>query len=230
MTEGSIVGLVLAGGRGRRLGGSKAGLRLPGSVVGEADEAGPSLTAWAVRRLAGVDAVDEVIVAAGAAGNERALEIETGAADGLDAMAPPFRVDDGPGAGPAAGLLGAAQARPGQRLLALACDLPLVSRALLTLLAESTADLAAAAEDERLDSRRANPTCALWTPTALAVLASRVEGGDLRLYPLLRSADLRVEIVDSSRCGDPDELLLNVNTPGDLQRTRELLRRVAGSR
>ncbi len=208
--RGPIVGVVLAGGEGRRLGRNKAVLRLPGSQAGES---GPTLVEWAVTRLAAVAAVEEIVVAAGHSGTEvhpvdRGLRVS---------VAP-----DGPGSGPAAGVLGAARARSGRNLLVLACDLPLVPVDLLSDLAASGADLAPAATDPG-DPRSMNPTCALWTPPALERLAARVEEGDNRLYTLTRCAGLRVEPVHAGRFGDPEDVLLNVNTAADWERARRLV-------
>ena len=212
-----IAGVVLAGGEGRRLGGNKAVLRLPRSRSGEP---GPTLVDWAVTRLAGVAAVEEIVVAAGDFG------AEVGPVDrGLRVSVAP----DGPGSGPAAGLLGAARSRPAHRLLVLACDLPLVPVDLLSDLAGSDAELAPAALDPG-DPRSMNPTCALWTPPALERLAARVETGDNRLYPLTRCADLRVEPVGAGRFGDPEDVLLNVNTAADWERARRLVERKSARR
>lgn len=212
-----IVGVVLAGGEGRRLGGNKAVLRLPGSRPGEP---GPTLVDWAVTRLAAVAAVEEIVVAAGDFG------AEPGPVDpGLRVSVAP----DGPGSGPAAGVLGAARSRPGHRLLVLACDLPLVPVDLLGDLAGSDAELAPAATDPG-DPRSMNPTCALWAPPALERLAARIEGGDNRLYPLTRCAGLRVEAVAAGRYGDPEDVLLNVNTAADWERARRLVERESARR
>ncbi len=194
------------------MGRNKAVLRLPGSQAGES---GPTLVDWAVTRFAAVAAVEEIVVAAGDSGAE-AGPVDRG-----------LRVSsalDGPGAGPAAGVLGAARSRPGHRLLVLACDLPLVPVDLLSDLAASGAELAPAATDPG-DPRSMNPTCALWTPPALERLAARVEEGDNRLYPLTRCAGLRVEPVDAGRFGDPQDVLLNVNTAADWKRARRLVER-----
>ena len=205
-----IVGVVLAGGKGSRLGRGKAGLRLPGSAPGRP---GPTLAEWAAVRLAAVERVGEVVLAAGDAGIE---------AESMDCRIPVSVEADGPGSGPAAGLLGAARSRPGRRLLVLACDLPLVPVELLGELAGAGADLAAAATDPG-DPRSMNPTCTLWTPPALELLAERVQAGDNRLYPLTRCSRLRVEPVDARRFGDPEEILLNVNTAADWERARRLV-------
>ena len=215
----SLVGVVLAGGAGRRLGQSKAGLRLPGR---RPEEPGPTLVEWAADRLAAVNGVEEILVAAG----DTDSEVDSGGC-GRDARVPGGRrvpvsvVGDGPGSGPAAGVLGAARSRPECRLLVLACDLPLAPVELLDALAASRAELASAASNPA-DPWSMNPTCALWKPPALRLLERRVATGDFRLYPTLQSSGLRVQAIDAARFGDPKRVLLNVNTADDWERARRL--------
>ena len=204
-----MVGVVLAGGAASRLGQSKASLRLPGR---RGEEAGPTLAEWARARLAAVSEVEEVLVAAGEAG--------------LGTLSVPQELQastiaDGMGSGPAAGVLGAARSRPDRGLLVLACDLPLVPVELLVALADSRADLAAAASDPA-DPWSMNPTCALWKPPALKLLERRVAEGDFRLYPTLQDSGLRVQAIDAGRFGDPKRVLLNVNAADDWARARRL--------
>lgn len=214
MSRALIVGVVLAGGQGTRLGRRKAMLRLPGVEPGSAE---PTLTDWAVARLAAVDKVGEVVIATGRADIQAKSTV---------CSVPVSVVTDGPGFGPAAGVLGAAQARPGKSLLVLACDLPLAPVELLAALAGSRAELAAATTKPQ-DPRSMNPTCALWTPAALRGLATHVDQGDYRLYTLTRTARLRVEPVDAGRYGVPEEVLLNVNTAREWERMEETWRRLA---
>lgn len=216
------MGVVLAGGAGSRIGGNKANLRLPGR---SAEDDGPTLVEWAAARLAAVSGVEEILVAAGEAGEEglalsRDLSLSV--------------VADGPGSGPAAGVLGVARSRTDAALLVLACDLPLAPVELLAALAAclaprslagrqtaspSDADLTAAATDPT-DPRSMNPTCALWTPRALTRLEQRVATGDFRLYPTLQDTNLHVQAIDAGRFGDPTRVLLNVNTVADWNSAR----------
>ena len=204
-----LAGVVLAGGAGSRLGQSKAGLRLPGL---RGKETGPTLVEWAVARLGAVERVEEILVAAGRAEVEPAPAMEG---------VPVATTADSPGSGPAAGLLGAARARPDRELLVLACDLPLVPVELLAALAGSRADVAAAASDPA-DPWSMNPTCALWKPAALKLLGRRVAEGDFRLYPTLQDSGLRVQAIDAGRFGDPKRVLLNVNAADEWARARRL--------
>lgn len=190
-TGAAPVGVVLAGGASRRMGRDKALLAV--SAGGE------SLPAAAARRLAAV--CPEVAVA-----------------DGGRGLLPGARsLPDGPGRGPAAGLLGAAAAYPGRRLLALACDLPRVPAGLL-------ADLAVSPGCDLAVPRwrgGAEPLCALYGPAALAALAARAARGLFALHELLEEEGLAVRILDEgviARYGTPGEVFLNLNTPEDWER------------
>lgn len=184
MTEpADAVGVVLAGGASRRFGSDKA--------LAEID--GRSIAARTADLLATV--CDEVLVA----DRERHL---------LDRRP---SIADGPGAGPAAAILGARRARPGTRLLALACDLPAVPASLLRAL------LAVAEPDLVLPrwSGGWEPLVAVYGPGALAALEDRVEKGRLSLHGLFSVDGLVIhplEGVELERHGDPAELFANLNT------------------
>jgi molybdopterin-guanine dinucleotide biosynthesis protein A len=187
-----VIGIVLAGGASSRMGRDKAGLEL---VDGE------TLAAGAARRLAAV--CPEVAVA------DRGRQLVPGLPSLLD----------GPGRGPAAGLLGAAHAWPGRPLLVLACDLPYVPIALLEELAGSEG------ADWTLPRWRggSEPLCALWRPRTLAVLEDRVTRGLYALWSLAGEDQLTVRWIDGdllSSFGPPEEMFLNVNTPEELERAR----------
>jgi molybdopterin-guanine dinucleotide biosynthesis protein A len=122
---------------------------------------------------------------------------------------------DGPGAGPAAGLLGAAAELPGRELLALACDLPRVPVELLRRLAAPfDGDLLAPRW-----RRGVEPLCARYRPPALELLAAEVAAGRLALHPLFAAPSLAVRYLEREELegfGAPAELFLNLNRPEDL--------------
>jgi molybdopterin-guanine dinucleotide biosynthesis protein A len=185
------VGVVLAGGRSSRMGRDKATL-----TVG-----GRTLAGRAADLLGSVCA--EVLVA------DRGRSVVPGVPS----------IADGPGRGPAAGLLGAARHAPGRPLLALACDLPRVPAPLLAALVElarrSCADLALPRSP-----RGPEPLAAVYGPRALAALAERVAAGEHALMGLLDRDDLAVAVLEGDALtpfGDPAEVFRNVNTPADLR-------------
>lgn len=126
-------------------------------------------------------------------------------------------VGDGPGSGPAAGILGAAAACPDRSLLVLACDLPEVPVALL-------AELARPSGFDWVVPRwqgRTEPLVALYRPAALAVLAERVAGGRLALQRLAEVPGLSVRYLGSellAHFGPPERMFTNLNTPEELAR------------
>ncbi len=202
-----VIGVVLAGGASRRMGRDKARLRLDDS----------SLVERAVTRLRRV--TDKVLIADR---GRRVLPDERS-------------VPDGPGGGPAAGLLGAAAVYPDHDLLALACDLPAVTTELLEYLARPgdlerpSAPVSEAAPDlgNNYDAHvprwqhGIEPLCALYRPTALAALAAAVAAGRLALHRLLLAGDLQVRCLEGDALaafGAPHRLFLNLNTPQDLAR------------
>ena len=103
---------------------------------------------------------------------------------------------DGPGRGPAAGILGAAAAYPGRPLLVLACDLPRVPAGLL---AELRARLRRADWAVPRWSGGVEPLCALYGPAALAALGRRVERGLFALHASGRGGRLAVRLLEGER-------------------------------
>lgn len=123
-------------------------------------------------------------------------------------------VPDGPGRGPAAGILGAARARAGSPLLVLAVDLPRVPVSLLEELARPGFDLALPRWKGGIE-----PLCALYGPAALAVLETRVARGRLDLHSLADEPGLAVRWLEEAeirRFGEPGKVFVNLNRPQDL--------------
>jgi len=195
---GVPVGVVVAGGRSSRMGADKALLTLDGTTLAER----------AARCLAAVCPV--VLVA------DRGRSTVAGLAS----------VEDGPGGGPAAGLLGAARAAPDQPLLVLGCDLPAVPTALLAGLVElaggSGADLALPRSPRGLE-----PLVGYYGPRALASLERQVADGRFALRHLLENPDLAVTLLEGEALaafGDPERIFANLNTPEELEAFRRSTR------
>jgi molybdopterin-guanine dinucleotide biosynthesis protein A len=183
------VGVVLAGGESRRMGRDKAIL----------PTARGSLVERAASRLAGVCA--EVAVA------DRGRDLLPGLRS----------LPDGPGSGPAAGLLGAALAFPDRPLLVLACDLPEVPEALLAELARPSGFDWVVPRWER----GVEPLCALYRPPALAALAELVARGVLAPQRLGEAPGLSIRYLGGpllTRFGAPARIFANLNTPEELAR------------
>ena len=182
------VGVVLAGGGSRRFGRDKGSLEIEGRSLVE-------------RSCTVLATVSSEVAVAGR---------------GRYDIPGVLMIDDGPGGGPAAGILGAATAFPERSLLVLACDLPAVTEPLLSRLLD----------DRDLDwllprhTGGVEPLCARYDPAALAALERQVATGDYALHHLLQ-ADLRIGYLEGEALaglGRPEQMFLNVNTPADLER------------
>lgn len=177
---------MLAGGESRRLGQDKS--RLQVTLGGEPK----TLLWWAVARLAQV--CEPVLIAAGDRHLAEVDELRTAFDVGVEAVA------DGIGAGPIAGLLGAAAVVPGRRCLVLACDLPLVPLRVLRALAGCTDGWAAPGRHGQLES-----TCAIYGPSAIARLARRAAGGEWALHGLRSESGLDFRELGPAELGLDEE-------------------------
>lgn len=194
------LGVVLAGGRSRRMGRDKAALK-HGDL---------SWLEHAAHRLAAV--CHRVVVA----GRQRATDGEW------------LHVDDARGKGPAAGILGASQSFPEDDLLVLACDLPAIPIELLRYVVERSRSTTTETPPDLVIpfvGERFEPLCALYRRPALDALRRQVAGGHYALWRLAQPTDddgkplavLRIEEAVVERWGDPQTLFANLNTPQDLR-------------
>jgi molybdenum cofactor guanylyltransferase len=185
------LGVVLAGGAGRRLGGCKP----------TADLLGRPLVAWPLQAMTAV--LEEVVVVA-----------KAGTALPADLAAPVWVEPDAP-QHPITGLLHALGHADGRAILVCAVDLPCVTAATIRR-------LAAAADDPSRPvlavdgAGRVQPLLARY-PAATA-RAFAVAGRDARLSTVVGPLDPVLVTV-------PDDELLNVNDPADLQRAAARLSR-----
>lgn len=187
------LGLLLAGGASTRLGRDKAAELVPGTTKTFAQNA---------RDLLAAAGLPVLVAARDPARAERLLPGEKA-------------VNDGPGRGPAAALLGAHAALPEATFLALACDLPEIPPALLRALAASAGDLVWPV----WGNGQGEPLCALYRPKALDRLAQRVLAGDFALQGLAQEPDLDFLPFPTAKIalfGDPAVLFFNTNRQEDL--------------
>lgn len=183
-----ITGVVLAGGRARRMGGGDKGL-LPFR--------GKPLAAWAITALQAV--TDTILINANRNLDEYAALGYPVIADAADTYE-----------GPLAGLLSAMKTAKTPYVLTVPCDSPLVQGQLLerlyTTRMEHDADLCAAHDGERL-----HPVFLLTKTELVASLETYLAGGDRKIDLWLARHHL---VLADYR--DHPELFANVNTPEDL--------------
>jgi len=188
-----LYGLVLAGGRGTRLGQDK----------GELDYHGLPQAAWGLRLLEAFCGRQFLSV--------RPEQMVAAAYRGASAI-----VDRGISAGPASGVAAALQQVPDVAWLVIAADMPLLTDAVLaTLVAHRDPSVIATAYRPR--GAMPEPLCAIWEPAAAARLGSRDAVQGISLRRLLEEGPARLLDLDD------DEVLTSVNTTADDLRVRTRL-------
>lgn len=120
--------------------------------------------------------------------------------------------DEVAGAGPLAGLCGALRARADAQIIAVACDMPFVTAALLRRLAFSESDAAAPPILAPRRDGRYEPLFARYDRARVLPLAERqLAGGDRSLQKLLRDAGVRDFVLSE----DEWPLLADWDQPAD---------------
>jgi molybdenum cofactor guanylyltransferase len=198
----AVTPVVLAGGRGTRLGGvNKALLEIGGRrVIDRLIEA--------VRPLA----ADAIVVV----NND----------DSLDALVGTRVVRDvDPGAGALVGLYSGLSAVRTPLAVALACDMPFVSTPLLRALLAQAQEFDAVIP---LVGGQPEPLHAVYRQTCLPAIEAALAAGQKRLISFLAAVSVRYVEEDALRTWDPDlRSFLNVNRPDDLDQAAAIAARGA---
>jgi molybdopterin-guanine dinucleotide biosynthesis protein A len=201
-----ITGIVLAGGRSRRMGGrDKAWLTL----------AGKPLVRWALDALRMT--TDEQIVVAREPQRYRSLGV-------------PVVADHMPTRGPLAGIHAGLKASNTDLVLVLACDLPLARPELLAFLASAVgpADAAvpyvAEAPPPATYEAGMQPLCAAYRRACVASIEKLLLSGSYPVLALLPLIKARILSPEEWLPYDPDQrTFVSINTPDDLVAAAQLL-------
>jgi len=195
-----IAGIVLAGGRGTRMGRDKAAIEIAGS----------SLLQRTALRLAG--AVDEVVVVGRSGQQLPALDLPV-----------PVRIvhDRYPNTGPLGGIATGMQASEAAVFVAVACDMPLLEgelvRRLVALREEVDAVVPVGPDGHD------QPLCAVYGRACLVAIERCLHERSFRVTSFYTRCRVRRVPVDDALP------FSNVNTPDDLARIGELLGREAAA-
>lgn len=127
----------------------------------------------------------------------------------------PVIPDVEPGLGPLVGVLSALLATPAPSLVAIACDMPYLSPAVLRLLADPALDADAVVP---FVAGYPEPLLARWSRTCIPAIRSRLARRSLKTADLL--SDLSVHLIPEPtlRSLDPDlRTFVNINEPSDVR-------------
>ncbi len=227
--EPSTLGVVLAGGRGSRLGGAKP----------TADLAGRPLISYALAALAAAGLEAAVVakpdtdlggrpwarVDLGGRPLARPTGLKTTAIGGAGQRSTAREgigtvrmiVEPAEPVHPLAGIVAALQ-QTGRPLVVLGCDFPFVTPALVRVLADAHEPLVVPAP-----GGEAQPLVARWTPALLPALEEALARGE-SLRRTVAALDARLlDDAELAPFGDPVRIFFNVNTPADLTVAARLL-------
>jgi molybdopterin-guanine dinucleotide biosynthesis protein MobB len=122
--------------------------------------------------------------------------------------------------GSAVGIYSAILAAPADRVLCMACDMPLVPSRLLWALFEGAAGFDAFLP--RHDGL-IQPLCCVYSKRALPVFLEFIRSGRRRVTDIFSLLHTGYLDVGDGRFGDPETLFLNVNTPEELAKARQIV-------
>jgi molybdopterin-guanine dinucleotide biosynthesis protein A len=195
MKRASIVGAVLAGGLSRRMGEPKA-----------------------IVELAGRPLAARVAATVGSAGLEPIVVAKPDSP--LPALDCRVLTEPSEPRHPLTGLLAALDASAGRGVVAIACDMPLVPARFLAWLAQRGVRRQAAVCEV---GGRLEPLLGRYAPEASEPLARSLAAGE-PMREAVAALDLRVVGAhELARFGDPERIVFNVNTPGDVVAAERLL-------
>lgn len=195
-----IAGLILAGGRGVRIGGNKPGVML----------AGKPLLHWSMRALQQVVPHIVVAIAPGQELPHVCTKVPVTVCEDLL-----------PGRGPLTGVFTGLRCSEAERILVAPCDAPLVQPDVLRMLLarRSRVDAVIPRVNGRLET-----AFGVYAESALPVLTEALNSDDLSMRSLVSRLDVEIVEEDELRAVDPDLLtFMNVNTHDDLERVALLL-------
>lgn len=192
----TLTGLLVAGGKSRRMGRDKAGLPSPDGPLWR--------RTWDILRSVCPDTCISI----------RPGQSLPGYLDG-EAL---LLEDTLPDAGPLAGILAAFEARPECAWLVVACDLPLLDRATLEQLVHARQTGMLATSYRSNFDGKPEPLCAIYEPATAPLLKESLGGDHPCPRRFLMQNSARVSLLDLVQ----PFALENANTPEDLERIAAL--------
>ena len=200
VTNGDVTGVILAGGRSRRLGRDKAVESLGGQP----------LIRRVIERVEAVTADIVVVVADAVRGNDLPLDVRR-------------RVvwDVYPGKGSLGGIFPDLSAAKSDWGLVVACDMPFLNRQLLEYMLSRREDFDAVVP---LPGAYPEPTHALYSKACLPYIEARLRANDLKISRLYREVQVNYLTEEAITRFDPElRSFFNINSPDDLAKAQALV-------
>ena len=200
VTNGDVTGIILAGGRSRRLGRDKAVEPLGGQP----------LIRRVIERVEAVTADIVVVVADAVRGNDLPLDVR-------------HRVvwDVYPGKGSLGGIFSGLSAAKSDWGLVVACDMPFLNRQLLEYMLSRREDFDAVVP---LPGAYPEPTHALYSKACLPHIEARLRANDLKISRFYHEVRVNYLTEEAITRYDPElRSFFNINSPDDLAKAQALV-------
>lgn len=192
MNTEQITGIVLAGGRSRRMGTDKSMMLLNGK----------SLIEYSIAALKPL--CNNVVIS-----SNNFIYDFTGCEVWPDEL---------PDQAPMVGIYSCLKRSTTENNIFLSCDMPMMSTSMLEYLLVNSAnhDITVPVHGNDL----IEPLCGIYKQSSMGVLKEFIDKGNLRLTECIRATSHRLVVVDSQLPFFSDNLFLNINTPEDYDKLR----------
>jgi len=192
-----ITGIILAGGKSSRMGTEK----------GLQELCAKPLISYAIQALSGLCAT--IIISS--------------SSDAYKSFGHKLVPDEFPGIGPMGGIYSALRQSKTEKNLVLSCDLPFVTKELLSFILESSADFDVAVPFE--GNQHYEPLCAVYNLSVLNKMSAFIHKGNYKLPDLFDEIYVNRLTISSEYDFYRDRLFLNVNSKHDLAIAEDLMNR-----
>jgi molybdenum cofactor guanylyltransferase len=193
----STTGIILAGGESSRMGSDK----------GLQNLCGKPLIQYSIEALSGL-CTDIIISSSSSAYQEFGYQVVK---------------DEFPGIGPMGGIYSALKQSKTDANLVLSCDLPFVSKELLSFILKSASGFQVAVPWQ--GDRHYEPLCGFYSLSLLSQISAYIQKGNYKLPDLFEKISINRLIINDSMYFYTADLFFNVNSKHDLQTAENMMRR-----
>jgi len=191
-----VTGIILAGGKSSRMGTEK----------GMQELCGKPLIQYAIEAFSGV--CNKIIISSGS---------EAYQSFGFEVVA-----DEIPGIGPMGGIYSALKQSKTEKNLVLSCDLPFVSKELLSYILKNSEGYQVAVPWQ--GNQHFEPLCGFYSLSVLDQMLAFIKNGNYKLPDLFNSININRLIINDTSDFYDDKLYVNVNSKHDLAQAEKLMR------
>jgi len=191
-----ITGIILAGGKSSRMGNDK----------GLQELCGKPLISYAIQVLSGL--CDSIVISS--------------SSDAYKSFGYKVVPDQLPGIGPMGGIYSALKQSKTEKNLVLSCDLPFVTKELLSFILESSDGFDVAVPFE--GNQHYEPLCGFYHISVLDIMGVYIQNGNYKLPDLFQEIRINKLNINGELDFYQDKIFLNINSKHDLAQAENLMK------